>query len=95
MDTHKPDGDRLSADKRDRARPPNCSERRLQLERDEPSVHRALDLLCRDELLIAGGITRDLAPNEFSAVSGWQRWTSLSCTGRTWLRYRTRGMGPR
>lgn len=50
--------------------------RRLKIERDEPPVYRALDLLCRDELLIAEGVTRERAPKEFSTLSGWQRWTS-------------------
>lgn len=50
--------------------------RRLQIERDEPPIYRALDLLCRDELLVAEGITRDKAPKEFSCLGWWQRWTS-------------------
>lgn len=50
--------------------------RRLQIERDEPPVFRALDLLCRDELLIAEGITHERAPGEFSGLGWWPRWTS-------------------
>lgn len=50
--------------------------RRLQIERDEPPVYRALDLLCHNEMLIAEGITPKAKPDEFSTLSRWQRWTS-------------------
>lgn len=46
---------------------------RLAIERDEPPVYRALDLLCHNELLVAEGVTRQ---DEFSRLGRWQRWTS-------------------
>lgn len=49
---------------------------RLQIERDEPPVYRALDLLCHDELLVAEGVTRANSADQFSDVGSWQRWTS-------------------
>ena len=50
--------------------------RPLQIGRDGPPVYRALDLLCRDGLLMAEGFTPEKAPKEFSSLNGWQRWTS-------------------
>lgn len=49
---------------------------RLRIERDEPPVYRALDLLCHDELLVAEGHTRAKSPDQFSDLGLWQRWTS-------------------
>jgi hypothetical protein len=43
---------------------------RLQIERDEPPVYRALDLLCRNEVCRAEGIAPDVTLNR------WQRLTS-------------------
>lgn len=45
---------------------------RLKIEQDEPPVYRALDLLCRNEMLVAEGIDD---PNEFSGVSSLERLT--------------------
>lgn len=49
---------------------------RLQIERDEPPVYRALDLLCRNELLIAEGFSHQKAPEHFACVGWWRRLTS-------------------
>lgn len=44
---------------------------RLAIERDEPPIYRALDLLCHNEVLLAeGGKTADLV-----VLTKWQRWT--------------------
>ncbi len=45
---------------------------RLRIEQDEPPVYRALDLLCRNELLRAEGISN---PAHRARVSGWQKAT--------------------
>lgn len=44
---------------------------RLAIERDEPPIYRALDLLCYNELLIAEGCD----PAKLVALKKWQRWT--------------------
>lgn len=44
---------------------------RLGIERDEPPIYRALDLLCHNELARAEGCP---APDQ-AHVSAWQRWT--------------------
>jgi hypothetical protein len=46
---------------------------RLAIERDEPPVYRALDLLCYNEVLHADGHRE---PERFVRLSRWQRWSS-------------------
>lgn len=49
---------------------------RLAIERDEPPIYRALDLLCHNEMMQAEGFSREKTPEHFAAVSAWQRYTS-------------------
>lgn len=49
---------------------------RLAIERDEPPIYRALDLLCHNEMLQAEGFSREKAPEHFASVNIWQRYTS-------------------
>lgn len=46
---------------------------RLSIERDEPPIYRALDLLCRNEQLKAEGVT---LKSEFERLDWWHRYTS-------------------
>ncbi len=48
---------------------------RLLIEKDEPAVYKALDQLCRNELLVAEGFTQEKDPQEFARVSWWQQVT--------------------
>lgn len=49
--------------------------KRLEIERDEPPVYRALDLLCHNELAAADGWKRKDNPDHFSDLTPWQRFT--------------------
>ncbi len=49
---------------------------RLAIERDEPPIYRALDLLCHNEMLRAEGFDPVVDPAHFSRLSAWQRLTS-------------------
>lgn len=49
---------------------------RLLIEKDEPAVYLALDGLCRNELLVAEGFTREDAPEHFFKARFWHRWTA-------------------
>lgn len=49
--------------------------KRLGIERDEPPVYRALDLLCHNELAAADGWKRKEYPEHFSTLTPWQRFT--------------------
>ena len=49
---------------------------RLAIERDEPPIYRALDLLCRNEMLQAEGFSSEQQPGHFVQVGRWQRLTS-------------------
>ncbi len=49
---------------------------RLAIERDEPPVYRALDLLCRNEMLQAEGFSREKQPEQFSRIGWWPQLTS-------------------
>lgn len=49
----------------------------LRIERDEPPIYRALDLLCRDEVLVAEGFGRDGEDaSQFSNLPFFTRMTS-------------------
>lgn len=49
--------------------------KRLKIEADEPPIYRALDLLCRNEQLIAQGFKREDTPKEFAKVGHFARLT--------------------
>lgn len=49
---------------------------RLAIERDEPPIYRALDLLCRNEMLCAEGYKRPDASEHYAKVGTFQRLTS-------------------
>jgi hypothetical protein len=57
--------------------------RRLEIERDEPRVYRALDLLCYNEILASEGMRRENPEyaEHFAAV-GWIK--RLTCQWYTW-----------
>ena len=49
---------------------------RLLIEKYEPAIYRALDGLCRNELLVAEGFSQKDDSNHFFKSWFWQRWTS-------------------
>jgi hypothetical protein len=49
---------------------------RLKIERDEPPIYHALDLLCHNETAAAEGIKRSERPQDFETLTPWQRMTS-------------------
>ncbi|MGY6276724.1 hypothetical protein [Methylomonas sp. MgM2] len=49
---------------------------RLLIEKDEPAIYRVVDGLCRNELLIAEGFSRNDAPQHFFKCCFWHRWTA-------------------
>jgi hypothetical protein len=49
---------------------------RLLIEKDEPAIYKIVDLLCRNELLVAERFTRKKNPEQFARISVWQRLTS-------------------
>lgn len=48
---------------------------RLLIEKDEPAIYMALDLLCRNELLIAEGFNQKTKPENFFRLNAWHRLT--------------------
>ncbi|MCG8998423.1 hypothetical protein [Laribacter hongkongensis] len=48
---------------------------RLIIEKDEPAIYKVLDLLCRNELLVAEGFNRKDNPEQFANITRYQRWT--------------------
>lgn len=54
---------------------------RLLIEKDEPAIYKVLDLLCRNELLVAQGFNGKDNPEQFAKVSWWQR---LTCQFWRW-----------
>lgn len=48
---------------------------RLRIEQDEPPTYRALDSLCRNELLRAEGFRDEDGSGHFVDITGWQRVT--------------------
>lgn len=51
-------------------------QQRLAIERDEPPIYRALDLLCHNELCRAEGFTQDKHADQFARVGFLQSLTS-------------------
>jgi hypothetical protein len=50
--------------------------RRLEIEKDEPPIYRALDILCHNELLVADDHGKPGEPAGWFRLSAWQRATS-------------------
>jgi hypothetical protein len=61
---------------------------RLAIEIEEPPVYRALDLLCRNDLLVSKGLTRREYPGDFTNLTAWQKWT---CQFYRWDRLQADG----
>lgn len=59
-----------------------CS--RLLIEKDEPAIYKVLDNICRNELLIAEGITQEESPEEFAKIGWWQQLTCQLWRWQNW-----------
>lgn len=57
---------------------------RLLIEKDEPAVYKVLDLLCRNELLVAEGFTLQQHASQFARINWWQKLTSQLYRWDSW-----------
>lgn len=60
---------------------------RLLIEKDEPPIYKALDLLCHNELLVAQGHSRTKRPEEFANVNWLQRLTCQIWRWDSWQQH--------
>lgn len=57
---------------------------RLLIEKDEPAIYKVLDLLCRNELLVAEGFTQEKDPTQFARISLWKQLTCQLWRWNNW-----------